>query len=226
MATGTHTARTRRHHHRAAWERGQTLVEFALIIPIFLLLLLATIEFAFMFNAVLSANYATRNASLVATEAGSSQGADCVVIASVMADMTAPVDGAQVTQIIIYRANPAGNPYGGSFAGAGNVWNHTGTVANPSGTTDCSAYGGSATVPFAMATTNYAEGVPNLITGVGGRCAYLNGCPTNTLRSRDAVGVQVTYQYKWHTPLGNFLPLGGSGITIIRSNEMRMEPIL
>lgn len=48
--------------HRA---RGQTLVEFALTFPLFLVVLFGIIEFAFLFNAQLSLNYATRDASLV-----------------------------------------------------------------------------------------------------------------------------------------------------------------
>jgi hypothetical protein len=205
---------------------GQTLVEFALVFPIFIVMLLAIIEFAFVFNAVLSANYATRDASLIAAEAGSSQGADCVIIAKVLEDMRPPVDNINISEVIIYRAKPSGAPWNGSYSGSGNVYAHTGTTANPSGTTDCSAWGGSATVPFDRMTNNYPEGLPNLQTGVGGRCDFLNGCPTNADRTRDAVGVQVTYNYTWHTPLRNFINTGGSGYTIVRSNEMRMEPIL
>ena len=197
---------------------GQTLVEFALIFPLFIVLLLATIEFAFVFNAVLSANYATRDASLAAAEAGSNTGADCVTLAKVLADMTAPVDPSSISQIIIYRANAAGGPVGGSYTGAGNVW-------TKGGATDCSPYGGSASLPFTLTTANYPEGLPNLSTGAGGRCSYLNGCPNNTLRTRDTVGVQVTYAYSWHTPLRNFVGVGSS-LTIVRSNEMRTEPIL
>jgi hypothetical protein len=203
---------------RGRRDRGQTLVEFALVFPIFIVLLLGTIEFAFVFNAVLSANYATRDASLVAAEAGSNPGADCVIIAKVLADMTAPVDSSNVTQIIVYKANIGGGPVGGSYTAAGNVWNR-------GGTTDCSAYGGSASLPFTRAATNYPEGLPNLITGVGGRCTYLNGCPSNSLRRRDTIGVQISYAYTAHTPLRNFVGLG-SGFTVVRSNEMRAEPIL
>jgi hypothetical protein len=205
---------------------GQALVEFALTFPIFLVMLLAIIEFAFVFHAVLSANYATRDASLIAAEAGSSGGADCVIIAKVLEDMRPPVDSANVSQIIIYRAKPSGAPWNGSYSGSGNVWAHSGTAANPSGTTDCSAYGGSAAVPFSRITNNYPEGLPNLQTGVGGRCDFLNGCNSNAVRPRDAVGVQITYDYTWHTPLRNFINTGGSGYTIVRANEMRMEPIL
>jgi hypothetical protein len=199
--------------------RGQALVEFALAFPIFIVLLLATIEFAFAFNAVLSLNYASRDASLIAAEAGSNNGADCVIVAQVLADLKPPVDSSKITQIIIYRANSSGGPYGGgSYVSVGNVW--------APGTTDCSAYGGSATLPFARTTTNYVEGLPNLATGVGGRCDYLAGCPNNSLRTRDTVGVQVSYTYSWHTPLMNLVPLPVGNFTMVRSNEMRMEPIL
>ena len=102
-------------------------------------MLLAIIEFAFIFNAVLSANYATRDASLIAAEAGSAGGADCVIIARVLDDMTAPVDATNLTQIIIYRARPSGAPFTGLYTGSGNVWPSDGSTSN---TTDCSAYGG------------------------------------------------------------------------------------
>jgi hypothetical protein len=203
---------------RDARETGQAIVEFALVFPIFIVLMLGTIEFAFAFNAVLSANYATRDASLVAAEAGSNAGADCLIIAQVLTDMNAPVDSSNVTQIIIYKANVVGGPVGGNYVAAGNVWNR-------GGATDCSPYGGSASLPFTRATNNYPEGLPNLTTGVGGRCTYLNGCPSNSLRRRDTIGVQVSYTYAWHTPLRNFVGLG-SGLTVVRSNEMRAEPIL
>ena len=205
---------------RRGREAGQTLVEFALVFPIFIVLLLGTIEFGFVFNAVLSANYATRDASLVAAEAGSNSGADCVIIDKVLADMRPPVDSNAITEIIIYRAGLAGGPYvNGSYVDSGNVWDR-------SGTTDCSAYGGSASLPFTLTSAQYTEGLPDLTTGLGGRCTYLNGCPSNTLRRRDTIGVQVSYTYSWHTPLGNFVGLSPSGFSIIRANEMRAEPIL
>ena len=190
--------------------------------PIFFVLLLAIIEFGFVFNAVLATNFATRDASLIASEAGSADGADCVIISKVLEDMRAPVDAVNLTQIIIYRAKTSGDPFDGTYVGSGNVWVR-------SGTTDCSAYGKSASLPYTLTTTNYPEGTPDTSTGDGGRCNYLSGCPNTTLRTRDAVGVQVTYAYQWHTPLGNFpFGFGGAagGMTIVRSNEMRMEPIL
>ena len=229
MSHRTSAESARRRRRQAAgrrWARGRTrgqsLVEFSLIIPIFLVLLLGLIEFGFMFNAVLTANYATRDASLIGSEAGSSEGADCVIISKVLEDFRPPVDASSLTQIVIYRAKTAGDPYNGTYANSGNVWVR-------SGTTDCSAYGKSASLPYTLSAANYPEGTPDTATGDGGRCNFLNGCPNNTLRTRDAIGVQVTYSYTWHTPLGNFpFGFGGNtgGFTIVRSNEMRMEPVL
>ncbi len=67
---------------RSRGDRGQSLVEFALVFPIFFTLLLGLIEFAFVFNAILAMNYAARDAALSAAEAGDRSGADCIILDS------------------------------------------------------------------------------------------------------------------------------------------------
>jgi hypothetical protein len=42
----------------------------------------------------------------------------------------------------------------------------------------------------------------------------------------DTIGVKVTYQHTWVTPLANLVGLGGTGTTLTQSNAMRMEPVL
>ena len=69
---------------------GQSLVEFALVFPIFFTLFLGIVEFAFAFNALLSVNFASRNAALAAAEAGNAAGADCVILSGIESDMTRP----------------------------------------------------------------------------------------------------------------------------------------
>ena len=73
-------------------QRGQTLAEFALAFPLFLLVLLFIIEFALVFNATMAVNYATRNSSLMAAEAGSNVWADCVILQQIDKDTSAPLD--------------------------------------------------------------------------------------------------------------------------------------
>src|SRR6185436_8825286 len=85
IATASRTTNRRR-------QRGQTLVEFALVVPLFMGILIAIVEFAFTFNAVLAAQYSSRDAALVAAEAGNSDGADCAILSTVEADMGAPAD--------------------------------------------------------------------------------------------------------------------------------------
>ncbi len=74
---------TRGHRDRSARKAragGQTLVEFGLVFPIFVMLLLGLVEFSFVFNAVLAVNYSTRDAALAAAEAGDAGGADCIIL--------------------------------------------------------------------------------------------------------------------------------------------------
>ena len=90
--------------------RGQSMVEFALVIPIFLILLMAVIEFSFLMNGQLSINFATRDAALVAAEAGNAVGADCVILQKVEQDVTAPANRANISQVQIFWTNANGQP--------------------------------------------------------------------------------------------------------------------
>jgi hypothetical protein len=206
--------RMRARSRRRGRDRGQTLVEFALVFPIFLLLLFALIEFAFVFSAMLGISYATRDAALLAAEAGSGIGADCVIIRAVEQAVSAPADDARISSVVIYRANPDGT----EITGVSNTWTRTGP-------TTCTSSFGSFTVPYVRQTNAYAE---------ADRCNVLAGCATNAAGAHtglDTIGVRVTYVHQWVTPLGGFGAngfggQGGSGFTLTQSNSMRMEPIL
>jgi hypothetical protein len=182
-------------------QRGQTLVEFALVIPLFMGILTAIVEFAFAFNAVLATQYASRDAALVAAEAGNGSGSDCVILATVDSDMGAPTDPTQITSVEIYETTAAGDQIG-----AATVWARTGT-------TDCTLPDGSTTT---LGYTRTANGYPET-----SRCNVLAGCDDGG--PLDHVGVQVNYRYEWKTPLGHGF---SDHIDVTRSNSMRMEPVL
>jgi hypothetical protein len=201
---------TRRRAGRRA--RGQTLVEFALVFPVFLLLTFALIEFAFVFSAMLGISYATRDAALLAAEAGSNAGADCVVLEKIEQDVTAPGSPTKITDVYIYRADRNGV----EVAGVSNHWTRTGS-------TDCDG----TAIPYTRQTNGYPEGMDPL-TNTPYRCNWIDGCDGRPL---DIVGVRIVYVHAWVTPLaglgGNgFSGQGGSGFTLTQSNSMRMEPIL
>ena len=57
------------------------------------------------------------------------------------------------------------------------------------------------------------------------RCNELAGCGVSGV-GVDVIGVEVTYSYHWVTPFPTLLPWSGPTFTLVKSNVMRMEPIL
>jgi hypothetical protein len=189
-------------------ERGQGLVEFALVFPIFILMFMATIEFGLAFNAVLDVNYASRNATLLAAEAGNTAGADCVILQSVEDDITSPASDASIQSVDIYWADPDG----GQKSGKVNHYVRGGSLS-------CSYRDGTTiTVPYTATVVGYLDTQ---------RCNALKGCGASH-PGLDTIGVSITYQHKWRTPMSAVIPGVGpsSGLTVVKSNAMRMEPIL
>ncbi len=108
---------------------GQGLVEFALLVPVFLLILLAMLEFGFAFSHNMTLQYATRegaragaaaadgsmkdsscvNSSTGVLQAFASSDVDPLVIAAVQRVLKSPgsmIDMAQVASVTIYQAQP------------------------------------------------------------------------------------------------------------------------
>jgi hypothetical protein len=211
--------------------RGQALVEFALVIPIFLILLIGLIEFAFVFNAALGLNFATRNASLVAAEAGNQRLADCAILSEIQKSINAPMDLQQVQTVTIYKADRGGAP----VPGVQDVWTRVATPNNYDA--DC-VTGGTAAYKLYFQPTSIGWGATGL-ENTGGRCDVLQGCctlfpsvcssPPTGYIPLDSIGVKIDYQYRYHTPLGNLLALPGWSIghfNLGSSNVNRMEPQL
>lgn len=188
-------------------QSGVTLVEFAIVLPIFVTALFAMIEFGFAFNAVLSINRASQSGALVAGQAGSEANADCQILSRIENQLQAPIDRQDVTEVRISRT---------SSTGSGNLASN---VYVRSGTKDC----GDHTVPYSATSTGYPESQ---------RCDVLAGCPTlSPARSTvDKIAVQITYRYTLVTPMRNLLSLlGGSSSgfdwTFNKRNVSRLEPV-
>ena len=201
---------------RSAVDRhaGQALVEFAFVIPLFLAILVAIVEFALLFNAQLAVNYASRDAALVAAEAGNSGASDCSIVSQIDSAVRAPADPGQVLSITIAWTDANGTAKSNGGIPYSNVWTRTGT------TTCVLTDGTSTTLPYVRTTNDYPE---------ASRCTILAGCGGVHVPSVDTVAVRVTYRYLFHTPLGSLLgPLGSTngGWTLEQSNAMRMEPVL
>lgn len=192
----------------SAGRRGQTLVEFALVFPLFFTLVLGLIEFGFVFNATLAVNYAARDAALAAAEAGSLLGADCVILKAVDNAIGSPAADDRIVRVEIYKANS-----NGAMIGSPTTYTRIGG-SNPA---PCSGIDGSS-VSYSLS----ANGYPEL-----SRCNILAGCnPLDPADSVDTVAVRVSYTHGWVTPLQNFIGGGPGGLTFDRSSIMRMEPVL
>jgi TadE-like protein len=187
---------------------GVTLVEFAIVLPIFISTLFAMIEFSVAFNAVLTINRASQAGALIAGEAGNNPDADCTILARVESELQPPLDKRQVQTVKIFRANSTG-----STILASNSYSR-------SGTTNCGTF----SVPYSITSSGYP---------VSQRCNILAGCPTLTppRSTVDNIGVQITYRYDGVTPLRTLLTLlpgnhTSASWTFTKQNESRMEPVL
>jgi len=187
--------------------RGQALVEFALVIPIFLTLVVAIAEFAFMFSSLLSISFASRDGVQIAAEMGDSPGADYVILQRIEQDVSAPVDRSKIVQVDIFWSDTAGAIKSGQV----NTWVRSGssTFTMPSGTI--------ITVPYSQSSNSYP---------LSARCNVVlaTGCASGHT-TIDTIGVKITYQYSWITPLPGLIGQSGTGMQMIQSNMMRLEPV-
>ncbi len=208
--------------------RGQTLAEFALVFPLFFLILLFIIEFALLFHATLAVNFATRNASLLAAESGSNAWADCAILQEVEKDMGPPLDRALIRTVWIFKTDRSGSELSPKVQMA----------YDRTGSTDCTGPDGNPiTVPYSLSATTPNDTYP---AGTATRCDQLAGCLVGSPAAYvplNSIGVKILYSYRYVTPIGgllrnmfgncNALPNCTTGaFDITWSNVMRMEPIL
>lgn len=204
-----------RHGVHRSTERGQGLVEFAMVVPLFMILLLGLLEFGFVFDHTMTLNYATREGarSGAAFAAGNTTTMPCAtstdvdkhVIAAVQRVLEAPgspIALSTINDIQIYKANSSG----GVSSGQTNVW-------------DYNAGGGPIVDGVALDFSQTSQG--------------WNACTRDNSWSGgvapDSLGVSISYQYQYVTPLAAamqfFGPVGGSGtLTISDRSIMALNP--
>jgi TadE-like protein len=178
-------------------ERGQSLVEFSMIVPLFLLFLLGLLEFGMVFDHVLTISYASRegartgaalaNGSKMADESlGTCSDVDSYVVAAVervLDSPGSPVHGdlSDVSQIRIYKATSTGTE-----SGPVNVWTPGSgpTIDGKDLSFSRSSYG-------------------------------WDSCTRNNKTSNpDSLGVSISYTYHAVTPLASLMRFfGGPGWT-------------
>ena len=185
-----------------AGEGGQGLLEFALVLPVIMLVAVGLMEFAVFMNARNAVEFAARDGSVLAAEGGNTPGTDCVVLDTVERDVVAPATQIRIQIVNIYWSDRNGDQNG----------SNTNTYTRGGGTTTCT-YGGGAslTVPYVLSSGGYLEGA---------RCDVLAGCGGGH-PGLDTIGVRVTYLHQWMTTIAK---QAGTGVTFTVGSATRMEP--
>jgi hypothetical protein len=175
IGAGRHKRRARpaRRLTRRGLASGQSLVEFSLILPVFTLMLMGLIEFGFLYNSVLTVQFAARQGVSAAAQVGGEDGADCAILKAVEAGLTVPIDKNRVAFVDVFQSDTNGNPIPG-------VVNHY----LRGGSLDCP---GTQTQPYTLQGT---EGYPQTAR----HDALSEGL--------DIVGVSIGYTYLGITPIG------------------------
>jgi TadE-like protein len=201
-------------------QRGQGIVEFAYLVPVLMLILLAILEFGFMFNHHLTLEYATREGARAgaAMADGTVKDANCglgpltganvdpLIIAAVQRVLESPgslVNRANITQVKIYEM-----PWNGTTpTGPQNVWTYRpGNAANPD-------------VPCLSPATDldFYESAH----GWDASARTIGATP-------DSIGISISYDYKFQTPLAGIIRVlfGNSWGTIRMTDStiMALEP--
>jgi Flp pilus assembly protein TadG len=175
--------------NRRTSARGQGLVEFAVSVPVFVMLLLGMLEFGFAFNHNLTLEYATREGAR--TGAALAKGTTTIpcdqvdneIVASVQRVLTSPgtpIDISKVSEVRIYRADASGNQMGSTY----NKW-----------------------VPGAGPTV---DGVPLVFKS---NTVNWDACAAGTRdngSTPDSLAVSLIYSYRLVSPLGALLGMGGT----------------
>ena len=159
---------------RGSRDGGQGLVEFALALPIFVLLMMGMVEYGFLYNNILTVQFAARQGVSAAAEAGANDGADCSILKAVEAALTVPIDKTKITYVDIFQSDSDGQP----VPGAVNHYVRSGVL-------DCP---GSVDEPYTLVG---GEGYPQTER----HDAIADGL--------DIVGVRIGYLYWGITPIGS-----------------------
>lgn len=184
-------------------EKGQAIVEFAMLLPVLILLVVGIIEFSLVWNSRNTVLFASRDGSMLAAEGGSLTGTDCVVLQRIESDVVSPSTALRIQSVTIYWSDRNGDQIGSNQ----NVYTRAGT-------TSCAYPDGSIiTVPYSLTTAAYLE---------SDRCSVLAGCG-GSHTTVDTIGVRVTYQHFWAT---SFVRFAGNSITFTEATITRAEPQL
>src|SRR5947208_15802627 len=88
-------------------EMGQAIVEFALLLPALVLLLVGLMEFSLVWNSRNTVLFASRAGSMLAAEGGNIDGTGCLVLQRIERDIVSPAPTVRVHEGGLCGTEPA-----------------------------------------------------------------------------------------------------------------------
>jgi Flp pilus assembly protein TadG len=171
-----------RRHRRA---RGQALVEFALVIPIFMAIVVSLFELSFFLTTRIGLSNAGQDAAQLASEVGKDPDADFLILQLIEKDISAPMSATWIQSVSIFKTDLYGNNLGAdTYTRSGSFQNtaHTKTVPY---TSTSSGY------PYTNRRNVIATGVDWIGVTITYRYAWVTPLPALTgLGSAPAILVQ------------------------------------
>ena len=137
-------------------ERGASLVEFSLVLPILLVIVFGILEMGMAFGTKITVGSAAQEGARVASFKGNDLDADCVALESVIGELGSEVN--RVTAIKIYRVDTSGN--------AEPLKTNTYTYSGVGDITDCTKWNGTVLWPAADRNVTVSTSTPLDVLGV------------------------------------------------------------
>lgn len=179
-------------------DRGAVMVEMAIVVPIFILLIFGMLEFGLAFKDKLAMSHAAGRAARVAAVQGNEDAADYEILKGFSSGLSAAASVDAVVHIDIFKADVNGEPIPGA-------WDRYQPADDACGWNPCPA-----TDP----------GPPEYGIPAGYR-----PCDRDTAFDPDdgvdTIGIRVTYTHGWVSGV-----LGFSESTWVETTRARMEPVI
>jgi len=171
---------------RADSERGASLVEAALVVPLLVLLAFGAAELGFVFLDFLNVSSAAREGARVGSAVGSASNADTLMLGAI-AEATADLDNSIIEAIWIFEAKANGDPVDNC------VVDNSANYFSCAGPTN---------------RTNIYDSAGNLLIGswnaTGRKMTVGLNCPATPADCPDRLGVRVVFTHQYITGFLSF----------------------
>jgi len=179
-------------------ERGASLVEFAVIAPLLMVLVFGTVEMGLAFRDRLTVSSAVQAAARIGSVLGTEDAADFATLQAVTAGLNGQLDPSEIVEVYIYRSDESGT----FSASNANLY-----VFDPSDP--------------ACPWTPCPNPDPAFFEGYGSPSNWAPPDRSSALPSPDILGVRVVFVHDWVTTI---MPFMSTPAVWTDDARVRLEP--